>query len=331
MADIAATNSPAPFVISRKKIPDHQKILIMNCDKVYDPFKESDDSCCATITGGTDTECGCVDDWKKELKAKGSLYQQKAAEAAKKKDELGLAQDWRNKVKTYFDNVQQSAEKADAITSKVKVILDILEKLCKSTGFSVTAIEILFCMTKELYTKVDEVAACYNNISKAIDCSNDQVLKKGGITDTWVDYGKKLQDVIAIGNDIFNNIVIALKAATILDESICEKDYGIKSAIARIGCIFSPTGNGSTSNGGIKSGDDSMEICCTDKLVCPVFPLAKDTYYTVTETQLKNADARLAAIKPEYDKASQEANRLQACTDSLTKAIKQAQDAKACK
>ncbi|HWV67428.1 hypothetical protein [Chitinophaga sp.] len=304
----------------------------MNCNKVYEPFVESDDSCCATIPGGTETECGCVDDWKKELKAKGSLYQQKAAEAAKKKEELARALDWRNKVKGYFDNVQKSAEKADAITSKVKVVLDILEKLCKSTGYSVKAIEVFFCMTKELYTKVDEVAACYNNITKAIDCSNDQVLKKGGITDAWADYGKKLQDVIAIGNDIFNNIVIALKAATILDESICEKDYGIKAAIAGIGCIFNPSGNGNTANGGIKSGeDDSMEICCTDKLVCPVFPLKNDQYYTLTEKHLSNADTRLAAIKPEYDKVSQEANRLQACTDSLTKAIKQAQDAKACK
>lgn len=213
---------------------------------------------------------------------------------------------------------------------------DMLDKTCKSTSYTITAVEILFCMVKELYTKVDEIYTCYSNISKAIDCSNDQVLKNGGITDQWADYGKKLQDVINIGNDIFNNIVAALKAANILEESLCGKDYGIHVAIDNIGCLFNNPSDGSSSVGnggaGMKPADgDSMEICCTDKLVCPVFPLTADQYYTLTQKQLTAADNRLAAVKPEYDSVSQEANRLQACTDSLTKAIQQAQTAKACK
>jgi hypothetical protein len=131
-------------------------------------------------------------------------------------------------------------------------------------------------------------------------------------------------------------IIKALKAANILDEYIC-CEYGVSVNLKKVKSLFNHQGDATAA--GKQTGAFDIKAspfpCDTGKLDQPVkFPLNTDKFYTDTKTQLDEANTRLdgpGGLRKRYEDIAKEKNLLQACANSLEKAIKEWQDAKNCK
>lgn len=296
------------------------------------------DACCVVPTPPGGSDCGCIDTWKQEYREKSSAYRSKLSEEKQKKEALAKAIEWRDALRKCFDSITVTHEKAQVVSSQMEVFADLLGRVCINTGKSVKVIESLLCMVMKLYGCIDNLKGKYDGLKRRIDCIKDPGLKQGeGILKCLDEYAKRLQEVVDTANGLLNSIVKALKAANLLDEYVCH-EYGLKVNLQQLKGLFNGQ-NGAAAQAKTAVAFDpkppSTFPCNSGKLDKPIqFPLNTDKFFTDTKAQLDEANGRLdgpGGLKSEYEKAAKEKNLLQACANSLEKAIKEWQEAKGCK
>jgi hypothetical protein len=300
---------------------------------VYNKISNYEDeifNCCDPDNGNENpgADC-CYDAWVKELVTVTADYKEKNALVTQKQTEYNLAVDWKTKLKAWCDDWETTDEKADALCRQLELFIKHLTKVCKITEKTIDAIEILFCMTEDLYKRVDKLKLKFDQLMVCINCLMRPELAPGvGIMKCIEEYGKKLDAVIAGRDLLLGNIIKALELAMALHINICD-EYGLKAELIywkqKLNCDGSASSDNSNSYGDRKqtltqtgSGD---RICVLEPQIS--FPLDADGYYIDLTTQCANTKAEVEKLKTELDKAKHERDGLQACKQSLEKAIEE--------
>lgn len=286
--------------------------------------------CCDTDNGNENFggDC-CYDAWVKELVTVTAAYKEKNALVTQKQTEYNLAVDWKTKLKAWCDDWEATDEKADALCRQLELFIKHLTKVCKITEKTIDAIEILFCMAEDLYKRVDKLKLKFDQLMVCISCLMRPELAPGvGIMKCIEEYGKKLDAVIAGKDLLLSNIVKALELAMALHINICD-EYGLKAVLVywkeKLNCDSSSSTDHLDNYGDKKqklvpSGIED-KTCELEPQIS--FPLDADSYYTDLQTQCTNTKAELETLKTALDNAKHERDSLQACKQSLEKAIEE--------
>jgi hypothetical protein len=213
-----------------------------------------------------------------------------------------------------------------------------LEKICQVTEKTGTAVEILFCMAKDLYMRVDTLKAEYDELMQCISCLKNPGLAPGtGIVKCLEDYGKKLDAVITTRDELIAKIIAALELAYGMHTDLC-KEYGLKHILMYWRSIFRCDGCGEGEGTGqqkkqgykgIKGSGTGMECCELHPEI--TFPIDEDPYYKDLLEECAEKKAKTETLKQERDNANETRDALQACKDSLETAIKEVDPKNKCK
>src|SRR6476620_11259353 len=131
---------------------------------------EKDDkyiACCdpdPNPNGGTG-DC-CYDAWTTDVTIVSAKLKQITAYADHKQKHYDIITAWYGSLKTWSDEWEKVDLLADALCRKIDLFVCHLQKICMITEKTAKAIEILFCMIRELYAEVDVLKERYDELYK---------------------------------------------------------------------------------------------------------------------------------------------------------------------
>ncbi|RYY57268.1 MAG: hypothetical protein EOO09_03260 [Chitinophagaceae bacterium] len=291
-------------------------------------------ACCDPDPNPNDPGSGdcCYDNWTTDLTEITSRLKCATSVASHKQkhfDSIGI---WYGVLKTWCDEWEIADQRADTLCRSLELFIRHLQKVCTITEKTVKAIEILFCMIRELYTEVDILKEKYDELYKCIKCLKQPELETGGIRECLDVYGVKLDAVIAGRDEIIAKVVLAIDLAYDMHDSICDK-YGLKGILKYWKNILNcECEDRDDDKKGPKEPhcDEHGDYHCQ---IWPVisFPIERDHYLRHLRDQRDEAKARMSVLKKETDEANQEKSALQAARDGLTNAIQSVDSTGKCK
>jgi hypothetical protein len=341
----------------------------------YKKLKDSDISigegtdifdCCGG--GGPDdskcTDC-CYDNWKDELKKVNQSYSETIEQVDQMKKTLTFVTERRDKFRKWLDELLKAEDMARNICHTLEIIAVQSDKIWLNSDKARSAIEILFCMIRDFYYRVDYIKKRYEELQRCIAGNNDSSLVKGqGILKCLDDYLVKLEAVIKTRDELIKLIVEAIKLANLIRNNISTKEndgnykpcepgapcncdstdshYGFKTIICEWYCSFkcdeecvpcagegTPTQAMAKSKGGGIKESNPPESCELEPIFD--FPICNDAYKCKVENMFKEDEQSVKDLSGQLKEANKQKESLQACKTSLEKAIAEVDPKTRCK
>jgi hypothetical protein len=306
--------------------------------KEYSPlgtgWKDDDGyKCCKQDSSDTPCCDCCYDSWTKELKEVNLEYNKVNEEAKQLSEKYKLITEERDKLKSWLDDLDKADQLVSAVCSQFQVMDSQTEKICINSEKSAHAIEILFCMIRDIFEQVDLILTIYNQIDNCIKCLNSEYLPEGsGIRKCLSTYLEKLQAVIKTRTELIKAIMKAIHDVNILHEGICS-EYGLVTVLDEwlqlLNCAEESSGSGGNPGDPCADKNNAMKNCALiPKLTLPIH---NDSYYLWVKNKYE-ADKNEAQ---QESKALVEINKkketISACQSSLTTAINEVNPKDLCK
>jgi hypothetical protein len=282
--------------------------------------------CCTPPEGsGTPADCDCCfDTWTKELRVTSNQFKHWDAKVNKLTQICTFESAWKDKLKSWLDDLTTADDKSNDVARQIVLFINQLNKICVVTTESIKAINILFFLVKDLYTRVDRLKADYDELINCINNagkSHPELGAGSAILICLTEYGKKLQAVIDTRNNMIQSVAAAIEIAHKLQEYLCiderHADYSLIDILKYWKEIF--------------NGDKAHNHgpCPFDPLL--TFPIKSSDYFNTISSRLADVTNRLTGHKKELDYALDKKAGFQASRDGLTRALAEADPAIKCK
>jgi hypothetical protein len=261
----------------------------------------------------------CYDTWTVDSKEVNAQLKQATARATHKTNQYNAVLEWYGVLKAWRDDWESADQKADTLCRNLELFIRHLRRVCKITKKTDTAIDILFCMIKDLFCLVDRLKERYDDLYKCINCLKDPSLASGGIRTCLDTYGTKLDAVIAQRDLVLAKIISVMEYAYDLHDGICD-DYGLRNILTFWRCVLNCEGPCDPLPCPDEPPCDPHIECCELEPMM-TFPIALDPYFIALKDLCEDVKIRLHDIKHEMDKANELKASLQACLNGLTTAL----------
>lgn len=313
--------------------------------------------CCVDNTQDPTCSDCCYDEWQDQLKVVNQTYGQAGEQADQLKKKLLFITDRRDRYRTWVSELDKTEEKARQICHQLEIIATQSNKIWYNSCKAVEAIEILFCMIRDFYYQVDYLKKRYDVLVSCLNVNHDASLIKGqGILKYLDEYVLKLEIIIKTRDDIIKSALQAIQIANLIRNNISTREcpdksdnydpcqsteelcpdctdelntfYGFKTIICQwykefkcdVACGGTET-KSSDPDCAPSTGGDSGDTENCALLPAFDFPICNDAYKKSVETWLKTDEAAVAAISIELKDVNKDKESLQACRNSLIKAI----------
>jgi len=294
--------------------------------------------CCTKDPGDTPPGCDCCyDDWKGELKKVTMDYNQITEQSIQLTNHLKFTTDERDKLKSWVDDLVKTDQLAKTLCDLFKVMVSQTEKICINSEKSVTSIEILFCMIRDLYEQIDVILTTWNQIDNCIKCLDSEDLPPdSGIRKCLKNYMDKLDIVIKTRADLIKAVMAAIRQALGLHEGICS-DYGLHQVVLEWKTILNcdeKCGSGSTQPADpCKDPDPKLDEKLNKCKLSPILTLhiCNDAYYSWVKGQYDADVAEANTLADQLVEVNKKKESLSACKTSLETAIKEVDPKDLCK
>lgn len=293
-------------------------------------------SCCpdkpADDPGGSDC---CYDAWNNQLISVNRNFRQIDERARRYQRQLDSAITFRDKYKGWFEDLLKANDLAGYICQHMQVFAAQVNNICCTTQSGVDAVNLLFCMARDFYIRVDDLKEEYDRLINCIKCLGRPELN-GGIIDCLTAYNTKLEAAILTRDKIIELLVKAVKLAYEVNSSICSR-YGLQRTISEWQETFNCGGGDEGEEqykGKYKPGkDDGCECMDEDCDLVPVltFPLENDSYFSLLQNERTRWDKRIREIQAKLLVANKEKEVLLANKENLVKAIQEVDPKNKCK
>ena len=201
-------------------IHNYQKLL-----KDWDKNKILD--CCKTDTDND--PCGgdcCYDTWSDEAKQISKKLNEQKEEVDQLQKHLEFFTIRRDKFKTWKEELKTANNLAKDICRQLELIAEHSNKIWANSFLAVKAIQTLFCMIREFFMQLDYIKTRYDLLQDCITKNTDPSLVQGqGILLYLDDYGKKLDIVIKMRDDIIKAAVDTVRLANLLRNNISTREW----------------------------------------------------------------------------------------------------------
>lgn len=326
--------------------------------------------CCQT-TGGDQpcTDC-CYDTWETELNKVNPAYNYIVEYASQLQKKVDFITARRDRYKTWVEELNNAELLARDICYQLKLIAVQSDKIWYNCCEAEKAIEILFCMIRDIYMQIDELYALYNDLQTCITKNNDPAVGKGtGILKYLDDYKTKLDATVKTRDDVIKNIITAIQLATLIRNGISTKDcakdsdppynpcapdptpcvtvtgavyYGFKTVICEwynafacdTPCSDSTTTTTTTTQTSGGSGTTTTTADCNpdcDLIPTFDFPICNNSFKADVQSWVDADNASLLTLTTDLNNAKMKREALLACKNSLDMAIKAVDPATRCK
>ena len=296
--------------------------------------------CCTKDPNDPGGGCDCCSNsWTDELQKVTHDYNQVNEQSVQYTEHYKFITAERDKIKIWLDDLVKADQLAKALCSQFEVMESQTEKICINTEKTVQAIEIIFCMIRDLYEQVDAIVTIYNDIDTCIRTLNsDELPADSGIRKCLKMYMDKVDAVIKTRTDLIKAIMACIEQALSLHEGLCS-DFGLEKILEQwhtlLNCDEKCIDNSGTPptqpscKETIPPPDPSTGDC--NLLPILTLPICNDAHYLWVsdkyKTDVKDADD-LAQQLVEVNKKKES---LSACKTSLETAIKEVDAQQICK
>lgn len=290
------------------------------------PDKPADDP------GGADC---CYDAWSNQLISVNRNFKEVDEKARRYQRQLDSAIMFRDKYKSWFEDLLKANDLAGYICQHMQVFSAQVNNICCTTQNGVDAVNLLFCMARDFYIRVDNLKEEYDRLLNCIKCLGRPELN-GGIIDCLTAYNTKLEAAIATRDKIIELLVKAVKLAYEVNSSICSR-YGLQRTIAEWQDTFNcGGGNEDESQYKGKHKPDNDDADCMldencDLVPMLTFPLENDSYFSLLQNERTKWDDKIRNIQAKLVTANKEKEVLLANKDNLVKAIQEVDPKNKCK
>jgi len=314
--------------------------------------------CCKT-GGSDDCNCDCCyDTWQDELNKVNPAYNYIVEYAGQLQNKVDFITSRRDKYKSWVDELDKAETLARDICHQLKLIAVQSEKIWYNSCKAVEAIDILFCMIRDIFMQIDKLKTLYDSLQNCITRNNDPCLVKGqGILKYLDDYKTKLDATVKTRDDIIKNIIDAIRIGQLIRNNISTKDcpckddppydpcadnpspcatvegavyYGFKTVICEwynaFACDVDCTSSPQTSDKQYNCDDGQCELKPTFD-----FPICNNSFKIEIQTWVDKDNTCLKDLIPKLNKAKMQKEALAACKTSLISAIKAVNPMERCK
>ena len=192
-----------------------QETILECCGSSNNP-----DPCCS--------DC-CFDSWQDELNKVNPAYNFAVEYATQLQNKVDFITSRRDKYKIWVDELDKAETLARDICHQLKLIAVQSEKIWYNSCKAVEAIDILFCMIRDIFMQIDKLKTLYDSLQSCITRNNDPCLVKGqGILKYLDDYKTKLVATVKTRDDIVKNIIDAIRIGNLIRNNISTKDCPCK-------------------------------------------------------------------------------------------------------
>lgn len=276
----------------------------------------------------------CYDVWKTQLDAVNRNFKEADEKARRLQRQLDSGIFFRDKYKGWFEDLLQANDLATYICQHMQVFAHQVDNICCTTQNGVQAIDLLFCMVRDFYIRVDKLKEEYDSLISCIKCLNRPELN-GGIIDCLAEYSKKLDAVIATRDNLVALLVEAIKIAYELNAAICSR-YGLQRIILEwehtFNCGYSTDDEAQYKGKHRPHNEHDCRLHETCELVPMLtFPLENDPYFTDLQGQKQFWDNKIKELMTELTEANKEKEILLTNKANLEKAILQVDPKTKCK
>ncbi len=281
--------------------------------------------CCYDVPGEDPpgSDC-CYDVWKIQLDAVTRKSNEADEKAKRLQRQLDSAIMFRDKYKGWFEDLLRANDLAGYICQHMYVFANQVDNICCTTMNSVRAIDLLFCMVRDLYIRVDKLKEEYDSLVTCIKClSRDEL---NGIIDCLAEYFKKLEAVIATRDKIIELLVKAIKISWQLNSSICSR-YGLQRIISEWQTTFNcrHTNTDESQYKGKHKPEEGDRDCrlpeTCELLPMLTFPLDSNPYFNDLKSRRQFWDDKIKDLIDELVEANKEKEILFANKKNLQEAI----------
>ena len=308
------------------------------CPLPVDWDKDLKECCPDTPVGDPDGPDCCYQTWSTQLQAVSRNLREADEKAKRLQRQLDSAILFRDKYKAWFEDLWKANDLANYICQHLQVFSAQVENICCTTQSGIDAINLLYCMVRDFYIRVDLLKDDYDRLYNCIKCLNRQELT-GGIMDCLLAYSKKLEAVVATRDRIIELLVKAIKIAYEINASICSK-YGLQRTIMEwqqtFNCNYSQGGgeqNYEQNRPWMGEKDCTLtETCClTPMLSFPLEDHHNDSYFTFLQQERNRLDSIIKTLGEQLVTANKEKEILLTNKDNLIKAIQEVDPKNKCK
>jgi len=298
---------------------------------------------CCDENPGDQTPGGdcCYDAWVKDLVQVTASWRSANADAINKEIAYKLTVEERDRLKAWNSDWEAVDEKADALCRQLELFVLHVKKVCLVTEKTNDAIEILFCMTEDLFIRVDKLKTQFDSLMQCINCLKRPELGAGiGIMKCIEDYRVKLTAVIEVRDVLIRQIITVLELAYGMHINICN-DYGLKKVLYYWRNKFNcDCGHDDESQNQSQTQSSNLPVkmdhagpqykhCVIEPHIS--LPIDGDSYFSDLEDDYKQVKEDVDQLKKELDAAREKRDALLACKQSLEKAIEEVSAANKCK
>ena len=261
----------------------------------------------------------CFDQWTTDVNEVTAQLKKATAKATHKAKQYAAITEWYGILKGWRDDWESCDQKADALCRNLELFIRHLRRVCKITKKTDTAIDILFCMIKDIFCLVDCLNEKYEELYKCINCLKDPSLASGGIRSCLDDYGKKLAVVVGQRDAILAKIISVMEYAYDLHDGICD-DFGLRTILTFWRRILNCEGDCDELPCVEEPNEPGWDHCKMEPMI--TFPIDKDHYFIRLKEQTEEVKVKMHELKHESDEANELQASLQACLDGLNTALK---------
>jgi hypothetical protein len=316
--------------------------------------------------GGTPcTDC-CYDSWENELTKVVPAYNAIVELASQYQTRVDFVTSRRDRYKSWVDEFTKAEGLARDICYQLKLIATQSDKIWFNTCEAEKAIEILFCMIRDIYMQVDELKTLYDSIQNCISRNNDPALNKGqGIFKYLDDYKTKLDATVKTRDDVIKSITLAVQLSSLIRNGISTRDcpkasdppynpcapdltpcvsiigtvyYGFKTVICEWYNAFAcdtPCADPATPPppAATTTTTTTTADCNPDCELIPTFdfPICNNSFKTDVQGWVDADNTLLVTLTTQLNDAKTRREALLACKTSLDTAIKAVDPAARCK
>jgi hypothetical protein len=326
------------------------------------------DCCQKQPPDGSDCNDCCYDNWQDELKKVASDYYKAVELALQYQNKLNFVIARRDRYKTWIDELVKAENLSAEVCYQLRLIALQSDKIWFNSCKSVQAIEILFCMIRDIFNQIDNIKLIYDSLQNCITRVNDpSLIPNQGILQNLNDYKLKLDAVIKLRDDILKSIIDAIRLSNLIRNNISTKEcpapgdnynpclpndepcisiegeayYGFKTIICEwynafacaSDCSDAPVQQGPAkySHTGPRQQQTSndSEECCLEPTFD--FPICNNAFKSEVEGWLANDELMIRDLTDKLNKVKIDKETLLACKTSLDNAIKATDPALRCK
>ena len=280
----------------------------------------------------------CYNTWEKELKESNLEFSQVTEEAKQISEKYKYITLERDKFKEWLDDLIKANQLANDVCGQFQVISAQLEKICTNSEKSVEAIEILFCMVRDLFEQIDLIVSLYNEVDACIKALNREELPEdSGIRKCLKVFMEKVDAVVKLRDELIKALMKIIRDAKVLHAGICS-DFGIEVWVAEwlgiLNCDEDCDKNNTTPVEDpckeiVKDANDGMKNCVLIPML--TFPICNDNYYRWVKKKYEDDVNDANDVAKELVEANKRKEAIAACKASLTAALAAVDPKELCK